>query len=169
MLKKNVKDFKKNVFDEIDNGWPILTAGDKFVGFNSMTVSWGGFGILWNKPVFYVFVRKSRNTYNYIEKSNSVTLSFLNEKYKDAKAYFGSKSGRDVDKFKECNLHATFEPDFNGYYVAESDYVFKGKKIYSVDLTFDQMPEVIKDKFYPTNDMHRMYVIEITHYLVKED
>ena len=80
MLKKNISEFKNNIFHEINDVWPILTAGDKFVGFNSMTVSWGGFGILWNKPVFYVFVRKSRNTFNYIEKSNSVTLSFLNDK-----------------------------------------------------------------------------------------
>ena len=31
------------------------------------------------------------------------------------------------------------------------------------------MPEDVKEKFYPTKDMHRMYIVEITHYLVKEE
>ena len=170
MLKKNIKTFNKNVFDEIDKKWGIITAGDKFIGFNSMTVSWGGFGILWNKPVMFLFVRKSRYTYEFMEKSNSVTLSFLSDKYKKEKALFGSKSGRDINKFETTGLHSVFEVDFNGYYVGEADDVFKGKKLYHVDLTLDNMPKNIIDGHYPNkDDFHRMYVIEITQYLVKED
>ena len=66
MLKKNIYDYNKNVFNEIGNGWPILIAGDTKTGFNGMTVSWGGLGVLWGKKVAYVFVMQFRYTYEFI-------------------------------------------------------------------------------------------------------
>ena len=112
MLKKRIQDFSHNPFTEFSSTWPILTAGDRNQGFNAMTVSWGGLGVLWGKNVAFVFVRKSRYTYEFIEKSNSVTLSFLSDKYKEAKSIFGTKSGRDMNKFEQTGLHPTFDIDF---------------------------------------------------------
>lgn len=169
MLKKNIKTFNYNIFNELNEKCPILTCGDRENGFNSMVVSWGGLGVLWGKNVGYVFVRHSRYTFEFIEKSESVTLSFLNDSYNEAKKIFGSKSGRDINKFEETGLHATLDLDFNGYYVCEADYVLKMKKLYSVDLPYDQLPQSIKDRYYPTGDMHRMYVCEITQYLENEE
>ncbi len=166
MLKLDIEKFDKNVFTEINNKWGIITAGDKTVGFNGMTVSWGGFGIMWNKPVAYIFVRKSRYTHEFLDKSKSITIAFLGDEYKSAKALFGSKSGRDMNKYEATGLHPVFEPDFNGYYPKEAEYVFKMKVLYETDLL--NMPEDIQEKFYPTNDMHTMYICEIKQYLVKE-
>ncbi len=166
MLKIDIEKFDKNVFTEIDKKWGIITAGDKFVGFNGMTVSWGGFGIMWNKPVAFIFVRKSRYTHEFLDKSDSITIAFLSDEYKNAKALFGSKSGRDMNKYEVAGLHPVFEPDFNGYYPKEADYVFKMKVLYNTDL--ENMPEDIQNKFYPTNDLHTMYICEIKQYLVKE-
>ena len=166
MLKIDIKKFDKNVFTEIDKKWGIITAGDKFVGFNGMTVSWGGFGIMWNKPVAFIFVRKSRYTHEFLDKSNSITIAFLSDEFKNAKALFGSKSGRDMNKYEASGLHPVFEPDFNGYYPKEADYVFKMKVLYNTDL--ENMPEDIQNKFYPTNDLHTMYICEIKEYLIKE-
>lgn len=166
MLKIDIKKFDKNVFTEIDKKWGIITAGDKFVGFNGMTVSWGGFGIMWNKPVAFIFVRKSRYTHEFLDKSNSITIAFLSDEFKNAKALFGSKSGRDLNKYEASGLHPVFEPDFNGYYPKEADYVFKMKVLYDTDL--ENMPEDIQNKFYPTNDLHTMYICEIKEYLIKE-
>ncbi len=167
MLKVGIEKFNQNVFTEIDNKWGIITAGDKTTGYNAMTVSWGGFGIMWNKPVGFIFVRKSRYTHDFLDKSNSITISFLSDEYKKEKALFGSKSGRDINKFEATNLHPVFEPDYNGYYIKESDYVFKMKKIYECDLK--NLPEDIKNKFYETNDIHTMYICEIKEYLIKEE
>lgn len=166
MLKVSINEFNKNVFTEIDKKWGIITAGDKFIGFNGMTVSWGGFGIMWNKPVAFIFIRKSRYTHEFLDKSNSITIAFLSDEYKNAKALFGSKSGRDMNKYEVSGLHPVFEPDFNGYYPKEADYVFKMKVLYNTDL--ENMPEDIQNKFYPTNDIHTMYVCEIKEYLIKE-
>ena len=168
MLKKSLEEFNKNIFDEIGNKWAILVAGDRKTGYNGMTISWGTVGILWNKPVFFAFVRKSRYTHKFTEESKNITLSFLSDKYKKEKAFFGSKSGRDFDKFKETGLHATLDLDYNGYYVAEAEYVLKGTKITSFDLKYDDLPEEIKKDFYETRDEHTVYVCEIKQYLINE-
>ena len=76
MKKLEVKDLKDNFFEAIGKEWMLITAGTK-EKFNTMTASWGGIGWLWNKPVAFVFVRPERYTYEFIEKSDSLTLSFL--------------------------------------------------------------------------------------------
>lgn len=169
MLKKKISQYNKSYVDEIKNKYAILTCGNKEIGFNGMTVSWGGIGELWGLDVIFVFVRKSRYTYEFIEKSDSVTLSFLSDNYKEAKALFGSKSGRDMDKFKEAGLHPAYDPDYNGYYPCEADYVFKTKKLYSIDIPYDKLPDNIKDRYYSNGDMHTMYVCEIKQFLVNEE
>ena len=63
MLRKNLDEYKENIFQDLGKKGAILTAGDKIHGFNSLTVSWGGLGLLWGKSVAFVFVRGSRYTY----------------------------------------------------------------------------------------------------------
>ena len=46
-------------FQDLDQGWALLSAGQKG-SFNMMTVSWGGLGTLWYKPVTTVYVRPQR-------------------------------------------------------------------------------------------------------------
>ncbi len=169
MLKKNVTSFNTDIFKAFDKYWAIVTAGDKNVGYNAMTVSWGGLGTLWNKPVAFIFVRKSRYTHEFLDKSDSVTISFMSEKYKSAMTLFGRKSGRDLDKFKEADLHPSFEPDFNGYFVAEAEQVLKCKKIMSSDIDIDKLPDYLKEEQYSTNDIHTMYVLEVKQYLTNEE
>lgn len=169
MLKKDLTEFNKNVFDSFDNTWGILTCGDKNIGCNSMTISWGGLGVLWNLNVGIVYVRKSRYTYDFAKNSDSFTISFLNDNYKKEKSVFGSKSGRDLDKYASTGLHKCFEPDFNGYYIAEADYVFRMKKIYEIDLPYEKLPEEIKNKHYNDGDIHTMFVCKIVDYLEKEE
>ena len=168
MLKRNITSYNLNVFDEIGNKWGIVTGGDKTTGFNCLTVSWGGFGVLWGKNVAYLFVRHSWHTFEFLEKSDSVTISFLSDEYKKEKGYIGTVSGRDLDKVKECGLHYTYDPDFNGAYITEADYCFKMKKLYSVDIPYESLPQDILDRYYPKGDMHRMYVCEIKQFLSKE-
>ena len=168
MLKKDIKEFDKNIFTDLDKTWGIVTAGDKTIGCNSMTISWGGIGVLWGINVGIVYIRKSRYTYEFAKKSESFTISFLSDKYKKEKALFGSKSGRDIDKYEATGLHKCYEPDYDGYYIAEADYVLKMKKIYELDIPYDKLPDNLKERYYPDGDMHTMFVCKITHYLEKE-
>ena len=59
-------ELKTDIFSKFDKEWAFLNAGnmDKF---NSMTVSWGGLGTLWGKPVATVYVRTSRYTHEFMD------------------------------------------------------------------------------------------------------
>lgn len=168
MLKKKLNEFN-DVFNKFDKEWAIVTAGDRNIGVNAMTVSWGGIGILWNKPVAFIFVRHNRHTFNFVEKSDSVSISFFDEKYRDELTKFGRVSGKDQDKFKDSPFHLTLDVDMNEYYIAEAKEVLKCKKIYSVDLTKDNIPEDVLNKSYKNEPIHRMYVLEIKQYLTNEE
>ena len=94
-------------FTKIGKEWALLTAGSKEKA-NTMTISWGGVGVLWGKNVAFVFVRDSRYTKELIDKNEFFSLSFLSEKYRDALNYCGSHSGRDEnDKISAAGLTLT--------------------------------------------------------------
>lgn len=71
---------------------------------NTMTIGWGLIGFIWQRPVFMAAVRDSRHTFTIIEKASDFTVSVPTAGMKEALMFCGTKSGRDVDKFKACNL-----------------------------------------------------------------
>ncbi|MDE7264451.1 MAG: flavin reductase [Anaeroplasmataceae bacterium] len=169
MLKKSISMYKENILSELKNKNAIGTAGDKNTGFNCLTVSWGGIGVLWGKEVAFVFVRKSRYTYEFLEKSQSFTLSFLDDCYKDQVFYLGTHSGRVEDKVKNAGLSYTYDPDYDGAYIKEASYCFKMKKLYEISLPWEKLPKDIIEKFYKDGDEHTMFICEIKQFLVSEE
>ena len=99
----NIQDFQTHPFTKFDKEWALLTAGVKD-DFNSMTISWGGMGTLWHKPVVFLFVKPVRYTYEFVERHDEITVSFYDKQYRKALSLFGSKSGRDMDKAKAAGL-----------------------------------------------------------------
>lgn len=169
MIKKLPSCYKENIFSELTNKNAILTAGDNKIGYNCLTVSWGGIGVLWGRDVAYVFVRKSRHTYSFLERSENVTLSFLDEQYKDSVQYIGTHSGKTEDKVKAAKLSFTYDPDYGGAYITQCSYCFKMKKLYALDIPYENLPKEIQKKYYPTLDIHTMFVCEIKQFLATED
>ena len=53
--------WNSNVFQAIGKEWMLITAKNQS-RVNTMTASWGGVGILWGKPVAFVFIRQIRYT-----------------------------------------------------------------------------------------------------------
>lgn len=165
--KIDISELSFNPFTKIGKEWALVTAGDS-ESFNTMTVSWGQLGILWNKNVFTCYIRPNRHTYNFIENSDSYTVSFFSEEYRDALSFCGSHSGRDCDKVKETGL----TPEVLDGKVAfgEAEMVFVCRKLYSYDmqesgfLTDDGIPE----KVYSPDPYHRAYISEIMEVYVKE-
>ncbi|MFW9922938.1 MAG: hypothetical protein ACFFDW_06575 [Candidatus Thorarchaeota archaeon] len=59
------KDLKDNAIQLIGLDWMLIASGSK-EKYNMMTASWGGLGVLWHKPVCFVFIRPSRYTFYFI-------------------------------------------------------------------------------------------------------
>lgn len=156
----------ENPFQLIGSDWMLITAGN-LQKFNTMTASWGGMGILWNKKVCFCVVRPSRYTYNFMEEAKNFTLSFYEEKYRKALSFCGSKSGRDVDKVAATGL--TPEEGSDGtIYFQEARLVMECKKIYYQDLEPGNFLDESIEKNYNGKDYHRLYVGEIIGCRIKE-
>lgn len=148
-----------NPFNLIGKDWGLVTAGNK-QEYNTMTVSWGGVGVLWNKNVVTIYVRDSRYTKELLDKGDFFSISFLDEENRDALEYCGSHSGRDGDKFKGSGLTPAFRHSIP--YPDEANFVLLCKKMAAVPITEDTFIDPkIKEKFYSEGDMHTMYIGEI--------
>lgn len=169
MLRKNLEEYKENIFQDLGKKGAILTAGDKIHGCNSLTVSWGGLGLLWGKSVAFVFVRGSRYTYQFLEQSDSVTLSFFEDAYAEALKIIGTVSGKEVNKLELANLTYTYDPDYDGSYITQAKYCFKMKKIYALPIPYESLPLELQNQYYSKGDEHTMYICEIKQFLVKEN
>ncbi len=60
-VKTDIKTIEKNVFRMIGDEWALVTA-KKDGQVNTMTVSWGGMGVLWGKEVATIYIRPQRYT-----------------------------------------------------------------------------------------------------------
>ena len=87
------------------NKWFLLTSGNFNKNhYNTMTVAWGYFGIMWSKPMAVVAVRPTRFTFEFMEKYDTFTLAAFDKKFKKDLNILGTKSGRDGDKIAETQL-----------------------------------------------------------------
>ena len=160
------KSLNINFFEAIDKQWMLITAGNN-EKFNTMTASWGGTGILWNKNVVFTFIRESRYTLGFVDDNDYFTLSFFGGNMKKELAFCGSHSGRDTDKIKETGLVPIF--DENAPYFEQAELVLVCKKLYRQKLTEDSfIDKSLIDAQYSNNDWHYAFVGEIVKVLKKD-
>ena len=158
---------KDNVVDLLKNRWGLVTAGDKN-GYNMMTVSWGAIGELWGKDMATIYIRPQRYTEEFLNTQDYFTLSFYkDEDKKRIHSICGSKSGRDVDKAKECALTVSF--DENAPYFDEAEIVLVCRKAAKSRFNPEEIiDKSIIDACYPENDFHFIYYGVIEKVLISE-
>ncbi len=155
----------ENTFKLIGSDWMLITAGSP-EKFNTMTASWGGFGILWNKKVCFCVIRPHRYTYEFVEGNDRFTLSFFDEKFREALNLCGTKSGRDVDKAAAAGL-TPVSVDEGTVSFSEARLVLECRKMYFHDFDPANFIDQSIARNYPDRDYHRMYVGEVTGCYVK--
>ena len=155
----------ENPFKIIGEDWMLVTAGT-IEAYNTMTASWGGMGVLWDKNVVFVFVRPQRYTYRFAEKSDYFTLSFFEEEYRKVLRFCGTHSGRDVDKIEKTGL-IPFTTGRGGVAFRQARLVMECRKLYAGNLLpGDFLDTALEKKIYPQKDHHRLYIAEITSCLM---
>ncbi|MDR3287066.1 MAG: flavin reductase [Prevotellaceae bacterium] len=158
--KTDAKSLTENVFSAFDNNWFVVTAGNGDT-YNPMTISWGGFGILWGAPVATIYIRDTRYTYQLLNEGKYFTLCAFDEKYRSATQYIGTKSGRDEDKIKASGL-TPLKTELGNTYYAEARLVIECEKVYNADF----QPENITDPkganmYKDTESVHRIFIGKI--------
>lgn len=167
MLRKmDVKDLKDNVFSLLGDQWMLITAGTAD-NCNTMTASWGGLGIMWGEPVATVYIRPQRYTKQFVDREEYFTLSFFGPEYKKELALCGAKSGRELDKVKECGFDVACGEGGSPYF-EQARLVLVCRKMYAQEMDADEMPADVKEKWYPNRDYHTMYIGRIVEAYTKE-
>jgi len=160
------EELNKSIFQLIGSDWMLITA-EKDNKINTMTASWGGFGVMWGKNVSYIVIRPQRFTKEFIDNADTFSLSFLDKNFKKQLSYLGCVSGRDEDKISKSNL--TIQYLDNTPYFKEAKLAIICNKLYAQEFN----PECfIKNKLdkeiYPDKDYHTLYISEIKKVLTEE-
>ena len=82
----------------------LVSAADKKGNSNLLTIAWAG-TICSDPPMVSISVRPERYSYHMIEETGEFVVNLTTEGLAFATDYCGVKSGKDVDKWKECGLH----------------------------------------------------------------
>ena len=163
-----LEELKFAPLNDLVKNYALLTSGDKDK-YNTMTISWGGFGTIWNKPVVTVYVKPIRYTYKFIEDNDYFTVSFYDDEYKDDLIILGTKSGKDIDKISLTKLNPMFLD--NSVSFEEAKITLVCKKIYYQDLNLELIKENLSsdiyNRFYGNDPVHRMYIGEVIDIIKK--
>ncbi|MBQ4354464.1 MAG: flavin reductase [Clostridia bacterium] len=169
------EELTENAFRLIGKDWMLVTSANSTDGmkggedYNTMTASWGGVGILWNKPVAFVFIRPQRHTFRFTEKNSRMTLSFFTEDYRPALSFCGKFSGAEKDKAADCGLTPVSDctQDGRAVWFAEAKLVLKTRKLYEDDLKKSAFLDDAALANYRAGDFHKMYICEIEEVLMR--
>lgn len=147
-----------DVFQKFNRQWALVTAGTA-EHYNTMTISWGGLGTLWGRPVATVYVRPDRYTYEFMEQSDYFTVSFFPQACRPALTLLGTRSGRDGDKVAQAGLTPLALEQ--GVTFREAEATLLCRKLYWQDLDPARVPAEVLRQFYADEPLHRMYIGEV--------
>jgi flavin reductase (DIM6/NTAB) family NADH-FMN oxidoreductase RutF len=155
-------EFQVQPYSLLARQWLVLTCGDIKTGrYNSMTVGWGSFGVMWNKPFVQVVVRPTRYTFEFMNRYNTFTLCALGKKYREALQILGTRSGRDGNKIAETGLTPVPSTKIAAPGFAEAQLIIELRKMYWEDFKPENFLDPSIEENYPQKDYHRMFFGEI--------
>lgn len=136
----------------------FLTVKDAEGKVNTMTISWGFVGYMWNMPQFITVVRPQRFTRDLLATADSFTISVPFGGLQEQLTICGRQSGRDIDKSGVVK----FVPAkyVSSPIVAECDFYYECKIRYQDKLIGEKIPASI-NKIHYNADWHDFFVGEI--------
>jgi flavin reductase (DIM6/NTAB) family NADH-FMN oxidoreductase RutF len=163
------KDFDENIFELVGDDWTVITSGDQP---NSMVASWGGTGIMFNKPVTWCFLRANRYTLEKIKETGTYTMCYFPADYKGDILKFGTASGRNTDKMAQTKLTPMTTPDRAPAY-KEAKIIIECKLIAAPTVSKDEFyteegKEFLQGGYDEAKDWHKLVFGEITNIYIKK-
>ena len=81
----------------------LVSCGESPGEYNLLTVSWTG-TVCSDPPMCYISVRPDRHSYEIIKRTGEFVINLTTEKLAYATDWCGVRSGRNFNKWKECQL-----------------------------------------------------------------
>ena len=159
----------ENLFQYINpmklNTEPAIALASDGKETNGLTIGWAEFGRLWRKPAMTVYVHKARYSKHIFDGADYYSVCFMEPEQKNVLGYFGTVSGRDENKMKNCGL-TVLEEDGVPYF-AESRAVVICRIMGRNDFDVFSCDDGVKE-WYLKDGVHTLYHGEIIKVLVKE-
>ncbi len=124
---------------------------------NTMTIGWATIGYVWSRPIMMVAVRLSRHTFSLIEEASDFTVSIPSVDMQDELNFCGTQSGRDYDKFKECNLPVTPGQRVNSPIISVPGLHYENKIVYKSAMDPAFISPELNRELYAAGDYHTLY------------
>ena len=150
----------------------ILSAGTKD-HYNSMAIEWGSLGVSWKMPIFTVYVKDQRYTYEFMQTTEIFTVSIINKKLFKKFAVYGTKSGRDINKEEVAGTHIKFLDD-GGITFDEAEEVFVCKMLAKAYIQEKDRSPTLKafyekaKQYWKNMDPHAIFIGEIIGHYVRK-
>ena len=150
-------------------GGLLLVAKSRNHPANAMTIGWGFLGTMWSRPVFVVAVRLSRHTHKIMEEADSFTVCLPGKDMDEWLQVCGTKSGRDMDKFKELGMTEAKSHKVSAPHIEECPVHVECKIIYKDQMKPGELSKDVEDTIYPKLNMHVLYYGEVQGVYADED
>ena len=166
----SAEEFDENIFRLVGKDFTVITAGENP---NSMVASWGGVGIMFNKPVTWNFLRANRYTLEKMRETGTFTMCWFPDQYKGDIMQFGIKSGRNTDKMAQTELTPMMTPDGYPAY-AEAKVIIECKLIAASTVSKDEFyteeaKTFLQEGFDDAKDWHKLVYGEIINIYVRNN
>lgn len=128
---------------------------------NTMTIGWATIGFIWQRQVMMVAVRDSRHTFSLLEKADTFTVSIpADDSSHEALMVCGTKSGRAIDKFKECGLETKPAQQVQSPIINIPGVHYECRIVYQSAMN-PAFLDADLERLYPKKDYHTLYFGEI--------
>jgi len=151
------------ILDSLKRKGLLLASTGKSCRANVMTIGWANIGILWYKPFFIAYVRRSRYTHELLEETGDFTVNVPPDNFDDVIEYCGTRSGRNVDKVKELGLKIEDSRIVKSPGLAASPVTLECKIVFKKEIESNDVPSHVRDRFYSKDDYHTCYFAEIVN------
>lgn len=144
-----------------NNGGLLVTGTDSP---NVMTIGWAMTSVMWGRDVFVAPVRTSRYSHELLEAHKEFTVFVPYGDMKKTVGVCGSKSGRDMDKVKDCGLVLSASKSVKVPHIDANGLVIECRVIYQDDLKEEALDPAVRERYYSgsdTGNMHTLYFGEI--------
>jgi flavin reductase (DIM6/NTAB) family NADH-FMN oxidoreductase RutF len=163
---------KFNIFTLVGTDFYAVTAGT-IDHYNSMIGSGGGFGLFFRKPSSWCLFRKDRYTLELIEKTQTYTLSFFSNEYKERMLFLGKESGRYSKKMNDVDLKGIQTPSGNIAFQEARLIIECGLTAITTphpdDFYSQESRDYIDEAYKDANEYRKLVFGEITDVWIKKD
>lgn len=156
----------RDILSLFANGAIAVAKGSE--GENSLTIGWGGLGVLWRKPTLTIYINKKRYSKKIFDNASYFSVCFFNKKYnKELGQFYGTLSGKHIDKIHNGPFTIDYYEDIPFY--KESEIVIFCKKIGQSDFDINLINLENIVEWYKQDGVHTIYQGEVIKVIKSED